>query len=125
VKLNPECVRDILFSVEENTGYDIYLDYPKEIDKCPLLKTYKDDEIRYHFFQCAKAGLIEIQRADLADNLAIRDLTPKGHELLANIRSDKVWVKTKHVASSIGSMSLDFLSKIAANVLSELIKQNM
>ena len=123
MKLNPDCVRDILLSTEDNTGYNEYLVYPGELDKCPLLQKYIDDEIKYHIFQCVKSGLLEARRQDLAGNIEIQDLTPKGHEFLANIRSDNVWNKTKNVALKMGSFSVSTLTNIATGVITELIKQ--
>lgn len=126
MKLNPNCIRDILIAVEENTGYHIYLDYPTERDKCPSLSNYEDDEIRYHIYQCYKSGLIEFAgKEDLDGNIPINDLTPAGHSFLANIRSDNVWSDVKKVSSKIGSTSLSALIQIANGVVSALIKSQL
>lgn len=82
MKLNPDCIRDILISVELNTDSQKYLLYPLELDKCPNLSSYSDNEIRYHLNQCARSDLIFAQKEDLAGNIRIMDLTPHGHELL-------------------------------------------
>jgi len=122
MKLNPDCIRDILISTEDNTGYQVYLAYPDELDKCPLLQKYSDDELRYHFYQCHHANLIFMREEDLAGNIAIVDLTPKGHAFLANIRENKIWTGVKSISSKVGSASLDALTQIASNVVTELIK---
>lgn len=125
MQLNPNCVRDVLIAVEANTGYNIYFDYPKERDNAPSLSTYSDDEIRYHILQCAKANLIELKSRDLAGNLGITDLTPNGHEFLANIRSDTVWNNVKEVSSKIGSTSITALAQIASGTITALIKYQL
>lgn len=125
MKLNPNCIRDILISVEENTGYRIYFDYPSELDKAPLLAKYSDEEIRYHILQCEKSYLIEIPTKDINENYAITDLTPKGHEFLANIRSENVWKDVKEVSKKVGSNSLSALSQIATGVITEIIKTQL
>ncbi|MDD7333864.1 MAG: DUF2513 domain-containing protein [Lachnospiraceae bacterium] len=125
MKLNPNCVRDILIAVETNTGYNTYFDYPSEIEKAPSLSNYSDDEIRYHILQCEKAYLIEIRSTDLCGNYAISDLTPKGHEFLANIRSETVWNNVKNVSSKIGANSLTALSQIASGIVTALIKSQL
>lgn len=126
MKLNPNCIRDILIAVEENTGYGIYLDYPTERDKCPSLESYKDDEIRYHIYQCYKSGLIGFSgKEDICGNIPISDLTPAGHSFLANIRSDNVWNDVKTVSSKIGSTSLTALTQIASGIVSALIKAQL
>lgn len=123
MKLNPDCVRDILLTTEDTTGYNEYLEYPAELSRCPLLQDYSDNEIRYHIIQCVKSNLLEARREDLAGNIEISDLTPKGHEFLANIRSDNVWNKTKNIAYKMGSFSISTLTNIATGVLTELIRQ--
>lgn len=126
MKLNPNCVRDILIAVEENTGYHTYLNYPSERDKCPSLENYNDDEIRYHIQQCYKSGLIEFHgKEDLGGNIGISDLTPYGHSFLANIRSDNIWNNVKEVSSKVGSTSLSAITQIATGVVSALIKSHL
>lgn len=122
MKLNLECIRDILLTVEDNTGYESGYEYPSNTDKSPLLSKYSDDEIRYHMMQCKKTGFIELER-DLADIMYIGDLTPYGHEFLANIRENSVWNHTKTVAGKVGSKSLDAIFKISSAIITEIIKQ--
>jgi hypothetical protein len=47
MRLKPDCVRDILFTIEENTGYTKIMNYPKE-GNYPLLQKYSEEEVRYH-----------------------------------------------------------------------------
>lgn len=125
MKLNPDCIRDILISVELNTDSQKHLLYPAELDKCPDLSNYSDNEIRYHLNQCARSNLIYAQKEDLAGNIRIIDLTPGGHEFLANMRSDTVWNKTKNVAHEIGVTSLTALKDISTALLTEIIKASL
>jgi hypothetical protein len=122
MKLNPDCIRDILLTIEANTGYELCYEYPAEINISPLLSKYSDDEIRYHILQCSKTGFIELKR-DLTDNMYVKDITPYGHEFLANIRENSVWSQTKTVAGKVGSKSLDAIYKISSAVIAEIIKQ--
>lgn len=125
MKMNPECIRDILFTVEESSTYEhaCYL-YYSQFDK---LSKYDKDTILYHARICTMYGYIftptEYQNNPKSE-LHV-DLTPAGHEFLSNVRSDSVWKNTVKVAGKIGSVSLDMLSKISANILTELIKQCM
>lgn len=126
MKLNPNCIRDILIAVEENTGYHTYLDYPSEREQCPSLSTYEDEEIKYHIYQCYKSGLIELRgKEDLSGNIEISDLTPAGHSFLANIRSDNVWNNVKMISTKVGSTSLSALTQIASGVISAIIKSQL
>lgn len=94
-------------------------------DRGRYLSSYFDDEIRYHVRQCELSGLLyRVHALSGGGELSylIEDLTPKGHEFLANIRKDTVWNGVKDVAGKVGSTSLSALTQIASNVIAELIK---
>ena len=122
MKLNPDCLRDVLISVEEHTGYKVRTYYPS--DKMnSLRKKYSDMEIRYHIIQASKAGLIEpITEDDQLSRIFIDDLTPKGHDFLANIRSDTFFEKAKKIAKELGLESVRDLHQIATSIALVAIK---
>lgn len=122
MKLNPDCVRDILLSVEDTCDYNRTMHYHQNTDVQRLQK-YSHDEIVYHIRQCKLSGLIlGVQFYDSGADVTISDLTPAGHKFLANVRKDTIWNNTKSIASQVGSKSLDALIQIASNVITELIK---
>ncbi len=121
MKLNPDCIRDILFLVEETCDYDNYLDCPEEIPEL-LTEKYTLNQFYYHVKQCELSGLIRGVHWNITGSCSIRDLTPYGHQLLADIRSETNWNKTKEIAQKVGSTSLDAISKIASDVIASLIK---
>ncbi|MEG2342472.1 MAG: DUF2513 domain-containing protein [Bacilli bacterium] len=122
MKLNPDCVRDILLSIEELTGIGkvIVFSTAKNLN----LDQYSDEEIAYHIQQCEYSSLIIVSSRFINGGCIIRDLTPSGHEFLANIRSNNNWNKTKEISKKVGSTSLNVMSQIAANVISELLKKS-
>lgn len=120
MKLNPDCVRDILLTVEMKTGYEASFNYPSQ--NCELLSKYTNDEIMYHFHQCGKSDLIEIESAFLDGSIVVTDLTPKGHEFLANIRDDKFFSRVKNICKEIGIASLKDITQVASNSAALLIK---
>lgn len=138
MRLDLDCVRDILLCVEENTGlrkicrfYDLDLsdsaaflgeelhvsEYQKE-----LLKKYPCDKLMYHVLYSIDADLL--YRVDSSDGICtvISDLTPAGHSFLNNVRENSVWNSVKSVSSKIGAKSLEAVTQIASNVITELIK---
>lgn len=121
MKLNPDCVRDILLTVEDTTDLKNWLGYPKESERCPRLTAYYEDEVKYHFNQCILSQLIVGEVADLNYSFIIKDLTPKGHAFLADIRADTTWNKIKQVGLNLGVYSIEALSKIASQVATNLI----
>ena len=110
MKLNPNCIRDILITVEEHSDFYHQTEYNIE-DPFENLSKYSHDEILYHILQCEKSGLIDgVQYYDDGDLTDIRDLTPAGHEFLANIRNDTVW---KKLAQKGKGASLPILMELA------------
>ena len=47
------------------------------------------------------------------------NLSFKGHEYLDNIRDSKVWSRTKTATSKFASVSIDIMSKVAAELISK------
>ena len=110
MKLNPDCIRDILLEVESETTSSEGCHLDNDTDN-PLLN------------QCEQSHLISGLFAFETDGYAeIRDLTPAGHEFLANIRNDKIWKKILSKAMSIGSTALPIIQKIAETVIESKIK---
>lgn len=122
MKLNPECVRDILFTVEDKTDSENYFAFPSELPESELLLKYSEEEVRYHINQCDMSGLIIVKGKDMDGNMSVMDLTPAGHEFIADIRNDTVWNNVKDKSSKIGVSSLRAIRDIAVGVVSELIK---
>lgn len=122
MKLNPDCVRDILIAIESSTDGIFPFEYTKGENTHPTLTKYDHSEIQYHMQQCHMANLIiGYQSFDMGDYIQISDLAPAGHEFIANIRKDTIWNKTKQLAASVGSSSLEALAQIASSVVTELI----
>jgi hypothetical protein len=139
MKLNLDCVRQILLCVEENTGlrqYCFFIDSGLEegvtmIGDTPipppdyqvnLLKKFANDELIYHINFCAEADLLSVDGSLGLYQTVIADLTPKGHDFLENIRDNKIWSGIKGVAEKVGSTSLDAIIQISSNVITQLIK---
>lgn len=119
MKLNPDCVRDILLFVEENTGFNKYIMLSYKSCSEDMKINYDNNEIAYHIQQCKNFGFISASPA--LGCVTIKDLTPNGHMFLANIREEKNWSKTKEIANKTGSFSLKALYDISTNVISGLI----
>jgi len=130
MRLNPDCVRAILLAVEEATDVETGLYYtagPDEDDEnAPtVLAGYTDNEIRYHINQCDLAGFFTDCNQYVNGNCLIMDLSPIGHEFLANIREESNWEKVKNISTKAGSKSLKAMSQIATAVIEGLIKSQL
>ena len=116
MKLNPDCIREILLAVESKTGY---MNPVNTYDVVEAVH-FSFGETMYHINQCELYGFFTEVRhyANGDDNCTIMDLSPKGHEFIGNITDDNVWNKTKNVAKAAGSLSISFLIDVAKSVLS-------
>lgn len=113
MKLNPNCIRAILLTVEEHSDFFHATEYKAE-KPFHSLTDFSHEEILYHIMQCQKSGLIEdVHYYDGGQHTDIRDLTPEGHEFLANMRNDPVW---KQVLCKGAGASLPVLMELAKEV---------
>lgn len=123
MKMNPDCIRAILLTVEEHSDYMHATKYNYGDPMFKHLNQFSIEEVAYHIMQCEKSELIYgVSLYGNGSSADIRDLTPKGHSFLANTREGKIWGGVKDIATQIGSTSLDALVQIASNVVTELIK---
>lgn len=120
MRLKPDCVREILLDVEKRAIYGQTVNYLDPID-FQAFPNYSPNEVLYHIRQCHESGFFIGNTRFLYEGCIIKDLSPVGHEFLANIRKDTNWNKTKEIAQSVGSTSLDVMKDIAAQVISSLI----
>ncbi|RGY66673.1 DUF2513 domain-containing protein [Fusobacterium ulcerans] len=115
MKLNPDCIRDILLKLEETTdGRGEYMFDESDLESLNL--KYTPTELLYHLKQCLDSGFI--QGRNRGSCISVRDLTPAGHAFLADIRNDNNWNKTKEIATKVGAFSLNALKDIAVGVVS-------
>lgn len=123
MKLNPDCIRDILITVESmeyNTAYTL-------TNLCSQLPSYSEEELNYHCLQLIDAGLLNAKAISVMGQISpqlfrIFDLTYSGHQFLADVRSDTTWNKTKNIAKNVGSESLHALKDIAVGVVTAAIQ---
>lgn len=115
IKLIKDCVRETLLYIEANQQYD-------EILEMSYMKSdkFSHDEICYTCERLAEAGYLDIFR-DLTGNISIKHITYTGHELLDNIRDEKVWSLTKSILSKLESVSIEIISQTASNVILGMI----
>lgn len=128
MRLNPDCIRDILIALESitteiNVTYTFH-SWEEVPEQIPSLQKYPVEMLSYHIHQLALNGML--YEADFPrDGFSFKDLTPSAHEFLANIRQETNWKETKEIASKAGSFGLDVLKSIAANIASAYVKYQL
>lgn len=124
MKLNPDCIRDILLIVEDTADFNSCPDYTHFFNNEDLTSKYSNKEIMYHIRQADLSGLL-YKTKYFKIGFLIEDLTPEGHKFLNDIRNDNNWNKTKNIANQVGSFSLDTLKSVSSGVISNLINQHL
>ena len=126
MKINYDCVRDVLLYLESRPAYDhnhqaIYQIF--EFGKLPnhLLINYSEDDIMYSLSQLMQSCMINAKDRSTMSGPCIfySGISPSGHELLSNIQNENIWTKVKETAKSIGGVSLPILSALATSVISK------
>lgn len=125
MKFEPEVARDILLDIEELHHYPNTFTFstPEKFDRA---KKYNIDTIVYHCNLLEEAGFLR-WKSRFANNKLylgfIDGLTYDGHEFLNSIRSPRVWRETKSRAEKLGVFTIDVISQIASNIISDMIKR--
>lgn len=116
MRLNHDCIRDILLYIEDNsTDQYPYVDGDELISS--LASKYDADTINYHVRQIDKANLVDkVMYAENVPHL-ICDLSWEGRHFLDNIRDIRVWNKLKAVSKGLVSVSLPILIEKAPDIV--------
>lgn len=123
MRIDNDCIRDILFTIEEKTDFDKGCFMIGAAKKYERLEKYKEPgKVLYHVRYLAMKGMIYLPDKSIPNTY---DLTPDGHEFLANVREDNNWKKIKNVSSSIGFASLKVVSAIAEGVATAAINHQL
>lgn len=127
MRLNPDCIRDILFYIEDSTDYQLWISFPRNTRdfNIQLKNNYSPNEILYHLELCEEYGYIVTPDKQPMSEIQVKRLSVSGHEFLENIRQDTNWNKTKEVAKSAGSTSIEILSNVASNLITALISKKL
>lgn len=129
MKLNPDCIRDILLFLEENLSLTPTLGF-QEIDYRTLSESlsYSKAEVVNTIITLDEAGFIKTisdYSCEGLEELDIYRITYDGYQFIETIRPETVWKKVRHVGTNIGSMSIDVITKIASSVITELVKAQL
>lgn len=129
MKLNYDCARSVLLTVEKSKTID------EELNLNPLtLETifeqfpkYEDNEILYTIEKLKEAGYINAALQFAAGHFidgAVSSITYSGHEYLDNICEPEVWRKVKAMLKNAGAITLPFISQAAQMLIGSQLTVN-
>lgn len=129
MKLNYDCVRSVLLTVEKSKTID------EELNLNPLavetifeqLPKYEDSEILYTIEKLKEAGYINAALHFAAGHFidgTVSSITYSGHEYLDNIREPEVWRKVKAMLKNAGAITLPLISQAAQLLIGSQLTVN-
>lgn len=124
MKLNHDCVRDLLLYIEEHSSYDTKIDVNKL-----KFKNYSNSDLIYTADKLFEANYLNCIKSNQFNNsspsIIIKSITYDGHQFLDNIRDDGVWKNTKSILSKFTSTSLGIISDISSQIISNIILKQL
>ncbi len=129
MKLNYDCARSVLLTVEKSKTID------EELNLNPLtvetifeqFPKYEDNELLYTIEKLKEAGYINAALQFAAGHFidgAVSSITYSGHEYLDNIREPEVWRKVKAMLKNAGAITLPFISQAAQMLIGSQLTVN-
>ncbi|MFV0552893.1 MAG: DUF2513 domain-containing protein [Anaerorhabdus sp.] len=123
MKLNHDCVRELMLYLEENLTIGDSI----EINQLSL-NAYTNEELLYASIKLIEADYLDGKAFYFIDgncDVSVSSLTWNGHQFLDNVRDDDVWKNTKSVISKFSTVSIGIMSNVASQVISSLIKAQL
>ena len=120
MKLNYDCIRDVLLYLEDNLTINNSIAFPSDIKESLLLKYSKDDLLYTVKILLNKKLILGDDNFNYATGMYtanIESLSFDGHSFLDNIRDNQVWSKSKKILSAFKSVSIEIISQVATNVI--------
>ena len=120
MKLNYDCIRDVLLYLEDNLTINNSIAFPSDINEYLLLKYSKDDLLYTVQILLNKKLILGDDNFNYATGMYtanIESLSFDGHSFLDNIRDNQVWSKSKKILSAFKSVSIEIISQVATNVI--------
>lgn len=137
MKINPNCVRDVMMFLEDNLSVEqgpgkimfVSVSLNKILSNEDIRVTYSWEEITYSLFQLIEDGYIVSNcnptERKIHYELKIGDIlyiTPKGHKFISSIKDKEAWAnKISPLFSKLGSVSLSVIETVASGITSAML----
>lgn len=117
MKLNPNCIKDILTTLEstiDDAGVTYTYQSWDDLQEEELLQKYPLNEIAYHCQQIYLSGYLYCGKLHPQGGMSFTDITPDAHALLANLRIPKIYAILQKFVEISGSASINQMATVAA-----------
>lgn len=129
MRLNPDCVRDVLLYLESELVLNLKKHNFESLSLDQLnnhfSNIYTEEDIWYTVYNLNKIEYIEGQISGVQNMKMvfcdIENITWEGHQFLNTIRPVSIWDATKNGAKKLGVMSISALSMISSEIVKEIV----
>jgi hypothetical protein len=121
MKLNHDCVRELLLELEEVLFVHENILLPS-FEELETVNKYGFDDTFYCFQKLIEAGYLNGNYKYASEglfHLAVSSITWDGHQFLDTIRDNEIWSKTKKAVSSLSSASISLMSSLGTEFLKQ------
>lgn len=114
MRLDNDCIRDIMLYIEDNTHT-----IKDQVNVRSMIKelNYDRETVYYHLEKMAQANFIKSLNGK--NDHYVSSLTWEGHQYLDNIREDHIWKAVKEKANTVGSVSLQVMIPLATAMIKQ------
>ena len=122
MKLNQDCVRDLLLYLEKTLSYG----HNVKINDL-VLKKYSQIDLIYSAEKLNEAGYLDCMKSKgiTPPFILVKSITYSGHQFLDNIRDDSIWNKAKSILKPLKSVSIEIISQTLSKVIIQYIDQQI
>lgn len=118
MRLNPDCVRDIILTLKEKLiiteDGDIEQLTIEEICSFKQLSSYQSNEVIYTIKLLYSSSMLKPGKRYISDTCnRVADITPQGHKFIDSIKSQSKWDKIKSYAKPLGELTIKTLFDLA------------
>lgn len=116
MKLNHDCIREVLLTIEKQMTLNSTL---VNTDINNSIKNFSSDEIEYVIRKLSEAGYIDCEFT--FEDYFVKNMTWEGHQFLDTIRNDQVWKSTKDHLKKFGSFSIPVIQQLATSISKKIL----
>lgn len=123
MKLNYDCIRYILLTIEES-------DSDRILASNLANNEFDAKTILYHIECLLDVNYLDVSKPIQTLDTTYKDyfiyrITMQGHQFLDSIRDNNIWNKTKTTAKEVGATTLKSILMIAENVIANVISSKL
>lgn len=118
MRLNPDCVRDIMLTLEEKLipteDGDIEQLTVEEICSFDQLSSYQRSEVIYIVKMLYDSSILKPGKRYISDICnRVADITPQGYKFIDSIKPQNKWIKIKSYVKPLGELTVKALFDLA------------